>query len=130
MSFESEMKARFGGFWNSFLLLLVVIVCLRFSSIEFAGEDLVTRLTCSLHLIFICIGAGIFMAIVKLILAFSNEPYARFPKATSFAFGLKYGIITAGVLIFIIGLIQLDNFLGPFQPLVDAFFAKLQHLIS
>ena len=130
MSFENELKAKFGGIWNSLALLFVVIVCLRFSSIELAEENLVTRLTCSLHLFLICLGAGVLMAFIKLLLAFSNEPYARFPKATNFALGLKYGIITTGILIFVIGLIQLDNFLGPFQPLVDTFFAKLPQLIS
>lgn len=30
MSMESEIRMRFGGFWNSLILLFVIIICLRF----------------------------------------------------------------------------------------------------
>ena len=50
MNMETEFKAKFGGIWNSLIILLVIIICLRFSSIELADEDLGTRLKCSLHL--------------------------------------------------------------------------------
>lgn len=38
MSMESEMRANFGGFWNSLILLFVVIVCMRFASLEQVGK--------------------------------------------------------------------------------------------
>lgn len=130
MSFESEIKAKFGGFWNSVLLLFVVIVCLRFSSIELLEEDLSTRVLYSLYLFLGCLGGGALIALLKVIFSFSNQPYLRPPVAVSVATGLKYGIIAAGLLVFIVGVIQLDNFMGLFQPLINAFFEKLSQLIS
>lgn len=130
MSLESEIKAKLGGFWNSFLLLLIVIICLRFSSIELAGESLAAKVTCAFYLFVSCLGAGVVMGFIKMLLSFSTEPYARAPKSTSFALGMKYGIVTAGVLVFIVGFINLENFLGPFQVLVDALYGKLPGLIS
>ena len=52
MSMESEMRAKFGGLWNSFLLLFVVIVCMRFSGLEQAGESLSEKILCGIHLFF------------------------------------------------------------------------------
>lgn len=40
MSLESEIKARFGGICNSIVVIFVVIVCLRFSSLAVAEGDL------------------------------------------------------------------------------------------
>lgn len=74
MSMESEFKAKFGGFWNSLVILLVIIICLRFSSIELAEEDLGTRLACSLQLFLACIGAGIVLGILRIFLSFSMIP--------------------------------------------------------
>lgn len=50
MNFETEMRARFGGFWNSLLLLLIIIIFLRFSAIELATEGLGAKLSLSLKL--------------------------------------------------------------------------------
>ncbi|SFP84794.1 hypothetical protein SAMN05216419_102424 [Nitrosomonas cryotolerans] len=130
MSFESEIKAKFGGFWNSVLLLLVVIVCLRFSSIELLEEDLSARVLYSLYLFLGCLGGGALIALLKVIFSFSNQPYLRPPVAVNVATGLKYGIVAAGLLVFIVGVIQLDNFMGLFQPPINALFAKLSQLIS
>lgn len=130
MSLESEIKAKLGGFWNSFLLLLIVIICLRFSSIELADGGLAERVTCAFYLFASCIGAGVFAGMIKLLLSFSTEPYARAPKSTSFALGMKYGIVAAGMLVFIVGFVQLENFLGPFQVIVDSLYGKLPGLIT
>ena len=130
MSLESEIKAKLGGFWNSLLLLLIVIVCLRFSSIELAGGGLAERVMCAFYLFASCIGAGLFAGLIKLLLSYSTEPYARAPKSISFVLGMKYGIVAAGILVFIVGFVQLENFLGPFQVIVDALYGKLPSLIA
>lgn len=130
MSLESEIKAKLGGYWNSFLLLLIVIVCLRFSSIELAAEGLATRVTCAFYLFLSCLGVGVLTGFIKILLSLSTEPYARAPRSTSFVLGLKYGIVASGVLVFIVGFVQLDNFLGPFQVLVDQLYGKLPSLFS
>lgn len=130
MSMESEFKAKFGGFWNSLVILLIIIICLRFSSLELAEEDLGTRVMCSLHLFLSCIGAGIVLGILRIFLSFSNDTYTRAPASANFTSGVRYGIVAGGVLILIVGMLQLDNFLGPLQPVVDALFGKLYALFE
>lgn len=130
MSLEKEIKERFGGIWNSIVILFFVIVFLRFSSIELAEENLNERISYSLCLFFTALGVGFVVGILKMIFANFNEPHSRFSKATNFAAGLKYGFVAVGLLIFIVGVMQLDNFLGPLQPLLDAIFGKLNGLIS
>ncbi len=130
MSMESEVKAKFGGFWNSLVILLVIIICLRFSSIALAEEELGERLLCSLHLFLICIGAGIVLGILRIFLSFSNETYTRAPAAANFTSGIRFGIVAGGVLILLAGVVQLENFLGPLQAVLDALFAKLYALFE
>ena len=129
MSFESEMKARFGGFWNSLVLLLVVIICLRFSIIEWASEDLGTRLFHSFKLFFWCVLFGVLLAILKIIFSVSNPPYAKLPASANFVWGLKRGITIGGLLIFIVGVLHLENFLGVFQPFLDKLLENLLGLL-
>jgi len=125
MSMESEFRMRFGGFWNSLILLFVIIVCLRFSSLEFADENLTKRVFCALHLFLGCIATGVLLGILKIFLAFSNQTYTRAPASANFARGLKYGIVTGGLMILIVGVLQLNNFLGVFQPILNGLLAKL-----
>lgn len=125
MSMESEVRTRFGGFWNSLILLLVIIICLRFSSLEFADENLTKRILCAFHLFLGCIAAGFLLGIFRIFLAFSNQTYTRAPASANFTSGLKYGIVAGGLLILIVGMLQLDNFLGVFQPIVTGLVTKL-----
>ena len=125
MSMESEMRAKFGGFWNSLILLFVVIVCMRFASLEQVGESLAERILCGIHLFLGCIAAGFLLGILRIFLGFSNDTYTRAPASANFTQGLKYGIVVGGILIFIIGILQLDNFLGVFQPIASGLITKL-----
>mgnify|MGYP003479729399 FL=1 len=125
MSMESEIKAKFGGFWNSIVLLLVIVICLRFSSLELAAENLVERVHCALHLFLGCVAAGVLLGILRIFLAFSYQTYTRAPASANFAQGLKYGIVGGGLLILIVGVLQLNNFLGVFQPILTGLLAKL-----
>lgn len=125
MSFENEMRARFGGFWNSLVLLIVVIICLRFAVIEWASEELGTRLWHSFKLFLWCVLFGIFLAIMKILFSQSNPPYQKPPASVNFVWGLKRGITMGGFLILIVGILHLDNFLGVFQPLLDKLFERL-----
>ena len=106
MSMESEIRTRFGGFWNSLILLFVIIVCLRFSSLELADADLTKRVLCALQLFFGCIATGILLGILKIFLAFSNQTYTRAPASANFVLGLKYGIVAGGLLILKWGLVS------------------------
>ncbi|MBX3616763.1 hypothetical protein [Nitrosomonas sp.] len=130
MSMESEVRMRFGGFWNSLILLIVIIICLRFSSLEFADESLTKRIFCALHLFLGCIAAGFLLGIFKIFLAFSNQTYTRAPASANFVLGLKYGIVAGGTLILIVGMLQLDNFLGVFQPIITSLIAKLTAIFA
>ena len=125
MSFESEMRARFGGFWNSLVLILVAIICLRFSAIEWAEEDLGTRLYHSFKLILWCILFGLFLAIMKIIFSSSNPPHLKLPASANFAWGLKRGITMGGFLILLVGIVHLENFMGVFQPFIDKLLGNL-----
>ena len=93
MSMESEIKAKFGGFWNSIVLLLVIVICLRFSSLELAAENLVERVHCALHLFLGCVAAGVLLGILRIFLAFSNQTYTRAPASANFAQGLTQEVI-------------------------------------
>ena len=130
MSMESEIKAKFGGFWNSIVLLLVIVICLRFSSLELAAENLVERVHCALHLFLGCVAAGVLLGILRIFLAFSNQTYTRAPASANFAQGLKYGIVGGGLLILIVGVLQLNNFLGVFQPILTGLLAKLTAIFA
>lgn len=125
MSMESEIRERFSGLWNSFVLLLVIIICLRFSSLELPDAPLSERLWCALHLFLGCLAAGFLLGIMRIFLAFTNETYTRAPASANFAKGLKYGVVAGGLLILIVGVLQMDNFLGAFQPILNALMAKL-----
>ncbi len=123
MSLEREIKARFGGIWNTIVILFVVIVCLRFSSIELAEENLHERISYSLCLLLTALGVGFALGILKIILSYSNEPHSRLSSAANFASGLKYGFVAVGIFLFIVGVMQLENFLGPLQTFLDSLFA-------
>ncbi len=125
MSMESEIRTRFGGFWNSLVLLFVIIVCLRFASLELAQESLTARVHCAIHLFLGCLAAGILLGILKIFLALSNQTYTRAPASANFVMGIKYGIVAGGLLILIVGMLQLNNFLGVFQPIITGLLAKL-----
>lgn len=128
MSMESEIRSRFGGFWNSLILLFVIIVCLRFSSLEFADESLTKRIFCAIHLFMGCIAAGFLLGILRIFLGFSNETYTRAPASANFTRGLKYGVVSGGLLIMLVGALQLNNFFGVFQPIVTGLVTKLTAL--
>lgn len=64
------------------------------------------------------------------LLGFSNDTYTRAPASANFTQGLKYGIVGGGVLIFLIGLLHFDNFLGVFQPVAHGLAAKLTGIFS
>lgn len=130
MSFESEVKDRFGGFWNSLVLLLVIIICLRFTSIELAEESMATRVHCALHLFLGCLAAGVVLGLMRIFLSFSNDTYTRAPASANFVKGVKFGVVAGGILILIVGVIQLENFLGPFQPILDAVFNNIYALFE
>jgi hypothetical protein len=130
MSMESEIRARFGGFWNSLILLFVIVICLRFSSLELAEENLAERIFCALHLFLGCIAAGVLLGILRIFLSFSNQTYTRAPASANFVSGLKYGIVGGGLLILMIGILQLNNFLGVFQPMLNGLLAKITAIFT
>lgn len=63
-------------------------------------------------------------------LGFSNDTYTRAPASANFTHGLRYGIVGGGVLIFLIGLLHFDNFLGVFQPVAHGLVAKVAGIFS
>ncbi len=125
MSMESEIKTRFGGFWNTLILLIVIAICLRFASLEWAAESLSQRVHGAVHLFLGCFAAGMLLGILRIFLSFSNQTYTRAPASANFASGLKYGIVGGGLMILLVGLLQLSNFLGVFQPILTGILAKL-----
>jgi len=130
MNLESEMKIKFGGIWNSILLLFVVIISLRFSSIAMVEDDLIERVYCSIHLLLGCLAAGLIMGLLRMFLAMTNNTHTRTPASANFASGMKYGVLAGGFLILVVGMVMLDDFLGPFQPILDAIFAKLSSIFA
>ena len=130
MNMETEFRAKFGGFWNSLIILLVIIICLRFSNIALADAELGERLMCSLHLFLASLAAGIVLGVLRIFLSFSNDTYTRAPASVNFTTGIRYGLVAGGMLILLVGMMQLENFLGPFQPIMDALFGKLYALFE
>jgi uncharacterized membrane protein len=81
------------------------------------------RISDSLCLFLTALGVGFALGILKIILTYSNESHFRLSSAANFASGLKYGFVAVGIFLFIVDVMQLENFLGPLQTFLDSLFA-------
>jgi hypothetical protein len=121
-----EFKKRFGGFWNTIFLILVLIVCLRFSGAEWKDKELQERLLYALYLVLGVISTGIFFGIGTAVLKrFKRSGYATPNTPVDFVSGLKYGTVLGTVVVFTIGLLMVDDYLGPIKELVDVVIKKI-----
>ena len=125
MSFEEELRRRFGGFWNTIFLIVVVVVCLRFAGAEWAGAPLGKRLLVALCLFLGCTGLGIPFSLGRIFAARSKPISGRPTTAESIAWGLKYGVGTGTVLLVLVGALMVKDFLGPLLDLLSKLFEKL-----
>lgn len=126
MNISREIKKRFGGGWNTILLILILMVCLRFSGAEWKEEGLDVRFLRGIYLLLAVIGLGILIAGIKLFIARLDSPSYWMNSADEvFASGLKLGILVGGIFVFFVGILLVDNFLGPFQGVIDTILEKL-----
>jgi hypothetical protein len=121
VDWANELKKRFGGFWNAIFLIAVLVICLRFAGAEWKAEELGTRLLYALYLVLIVAAVGIVVALAKLLLTKFNPP--RYSSASTVsadvAWGLKYGIASGTLIVFTIGVLMVDDYLGPVKTLFD-----------
>lgn len=127
MNWSEEIRKRFGGFWNTLFLLVVLVVCLRFAGAEWKARELEVRLLYALYLLLAVVAVGIVAAVTKLGVTKLNPP--RYATGSSVAadvvWGLKYGMAAGVALVFTVGLLQVDNYLGPLKELIDLVLKKI-----
>ena len=120
-----ELNKRFSGGWNSLILVLLVIICLRFSGAEWKDEVLGIRLLYSLYILFAVAGLGIVFASAKvLLIRFGHHTYG-YTYSDAIAGGLKYGVNAGTIIVFAIGILMVDNYLGPVKDILDVALKKI-----
>lgn len=121
MDWTTELKKRFGGFWNAVFLFSVLLVCLRFAGAEWKAQELGMRLLYALYLVLIVVALGIGVALVKMFITKINPP--RYSSSNTIpgdvAWGLKYGFAVGTIIVFTIGVLMVDDYLGPVKTLFD-----------
>lgn len=121
MDWTNELSKRFGGFWNAVFLLSVLVICLRFAGAEWKAKELDIRLLYALYLVLLVVATGIVLALVKVTLTKLSPP--RYSSASTVpadvAWGLKNGIASGALIVFVIGVLMVDNYLGPVKDLID-----------
>jgi hypothetical protein len=129
MNWNREFQKRFGGLWNTIFLIAVLMVCIRFAGAEWKAKELEFRLLYSLYLILGVIAIGVFLGVFKAVLnKFLNRSRSYSWESTipaDFTWGLKYGIGSGAIIVFIFGLLLVDDFLGPVKDILDVLANKI-----
>lgn len=127
MDWTNELGKRFGGFWNALFLIVVLVICLRFAGAEWKASALGIRLLYGLYLVLGVFIAGVIFALVKVGLTkFNPSRYSTTSAVPAdVAWGLKYGITAGALVVFVIGLLMVDNYLGPLKEVIDFVINKI-----
>lgn len=126
MDWVDEFRKRFGGFWNTVFLIAVLIVCLRFAGAEWKDKEFQERLLYALYLVLGVISTGILFGIGSAILKrFKRSGYSDPNAAVDFVSGLKHGTVLGTIVVFAIGLLMVDDYLGPIKGFVDILVKKI-----
>ena len=126
MDWVDEFKKRFGGFWNTILLIAGLVICLRFAGAEWKSEELQERLLFALYLILGIAATGLIWGSATAILSRMGKTLYSTPStAAHFISGMKYGVIVGIVVIFSVGLLMVDEYLGPLKELFDVLVKKI-----
>ena len=126
MDWVDEFKKRFGGFWNTVFLIVVLIVCLRFAGAEWKDNELQERLLYALYLVLGVISTGVIFGIGSAILKrFKRSGYSTPNAPVDFVSGLKHGTVLGAIVVFTIGLLMIDDYLGPIKEFVDVLIKKI-----
>jgi len=125
--YSSVIKSEFSGFWNLVFIIAVLVVCLRFSDAAWGSADFDLRLQGTFYLFGLVIALSSLFAIFRLILLKLKPPQHKYghPYLTAIARAFKYGFVLGGLLVTTIGVLMVDNFLNPFQDLIDRVFSIL-----
>jgi hypothetical protein len=117
----SIIKAQFGGFWNLFFIIGVLVVCLRFSDAEWGTSDLEIRLQNALYLFGSIIFLSAIFAIIRGITLKIKPLQIKYghPYFNAIMLAAKYGFVTGGVLVTIIGVLMVEDFFKPFNAFIE-----------
>jgi hypothetical protein len=130
MSWPQEIGNKFGGVRNGLFLLIVLVVCLRFAGAEWKDEVLGVRLLYGLYLILATVLFGGLIALIRVALARRAAPHSSSSAIpANVAGGLRSGIGWGGIVIFVIGILMVDDYLGPLKNLFDLAVQKIAHWI-
>lgn len=127
MSLVDELAKRFGGFWNSILLLVGVVVCMRFAGAEWKAQGLDVRLLRSLGLFLACFGLGAMFATGRVLASRFGGGYSRSSWHADLAWGMKFGFGAGVVLMFITGVLLVEDYL---KPLLDLWSNTVGEIID
>jgi len=128
MYWNEEFRKRFGGKWNTIFLIVVLVVCFRFVGAEWKAREFELRLLYSLYLVLIVIATGGVFALLKVLFTKFNTRhyYSTSSKIPAdIVWGLKYGIGSGALIVFVFGLLLVDNYLGPLKEVFDLVIKKI-----
>lgn len=127
MDLAEALKRRFNGKMNGLFLVISLVVCFRFAGAEWKDEPLQFRMLFSAYLLAGVVATGIIFAIARVALTKINPPRWKSESriGEDIAWGLKFGMVLGTLFIFFGGLMLVDNYLGPFQALIDTMLEKL-----
>jgi len=127
MDWVEEFKKRFGGFWNTILLVTGLVICLRFTGAEWKDQALALRLLYALYLVLGVTALGIAWGTAAVILGRvrSGTSFLAPRTASHFVSGMKYGLTVGIVIVFTVGLLMVEDYLGPLKELFDVLVKKI-----
>jgi hypothetical protein len=125
MNIAGELKKRFTGWLNSIVLMAIFCICFRFAGAEWKSLDLGTRALRGLYILLGVVGVGLLGAVLRLWIARLDSPSYWRTRADEVAVaGLKVGVLVGGAIVFLMGLLLVDEYLGPFGKLLEKLFDK------
>ena len=126
MDWTDEFKKRFSGFWNTVFLFVGLVVCLRFAGAEWKDRELQERLLFASYLVLGIIGSGILWGLgTALLKRFKRTAYSIANAPVDFVSGMKYGVILGVIVVFTVGLLMVDDYLGPVKEVFNVLVKKI-----
>jgi hypothetical protein len=126
MSLADELIKRFRGRWMVGVLFVGLFVCGRFAGAAWHTQGLDVKLLRSLWLYLSCFGLGLVFAICLLIARrIGKTGYSKPPVVADIAWGLKYGFVVGVLLVFVAGVLLVDDYLKPILDLWNSTVGRL-----
>jgi hypothetical protein len=119
--YTNTIKTEFGGLLNSLLIILVLIVCLRFSDAAWGTADVQMRFLRALYMFGSIISLSVIFVIIRAISLKVHPLQIKYghPYFKAIMISAKYGFVTGGILVAIAGILIVNDFLDPFKDFIE-----------